>query len=245
MSNDPSEESNGLKGDQELQSRALEDLGNAPTYQSWLCDLAAPYLGDDPLELGSGNGDYAAYWLEHGLARITLTEIDPPRRRQLEARFADDDRVHLGQLDLAAPVEATHSSMVSFNVLEHIEDDVSALAAARSVVRPGGYVVHFVPAFPALMSRFDRDIGHFRRYRRHGLAAAAESAGLELERVHYVNMPGFVAWFVMMRLLGKRPAPGPMLWLWDRMVIRLERRLEQVVKAPFGQSLLLVARVPV
>jgi hypothetical protein len=133
---------------------------------------------------------------------------------------------------------------VSFNVLEHIPDDMAALRAARSVVRPGGYVVHFVPAFPALMSQFDRDIGHFRRYRLGTFVRMAHAAGLQVERAHYVNMPGFFAWFIMMRLLRRRPSPGPLLWLWDRIVIRVEQRLERLVRAPFGQSLLLVARVP-
>jgi SAM-dependent methyltransferase len=234
----------GLAGDQTLQTAALEDLGAAPVYQSWLCDLASEHLGDDPVELGSGNGDYAARWLEAGLERITLTEIDPSRRAALERRFSGDARVTIGAVDLAAPHHAGHSCLVSFNVLEHIRDDLSALTVAHSIVRPGGYVVHFVPAFPIAMSRFDRDIGHYRRYRRKRLVAMTREAGLELEQAHYVNMPGLVAWFVMMRLLRRRPAPGPLLWFWDRIVIRTERRLEAVVRAPFGQSVLLVARVP-
>lgn len=245
MSGDPSSTPNtGLAGDQALQSEALEDLGAAPTYQEWLCELAFPYLGDDPLELGSGIGDYAARWLDQGIPRITLTEIDASRRSSLVERFADDARVTIGSLDLADPHRAGHSCLVSFNVLEHIRDDMSTLTAAHSVVRAGGYVVHFVPAFPALMSQFDRDIGHFRRYRLKRLVRMAHDAGLEIERAHYVNMAGFFAWFVMMRLLRGRPSPGPLLWVWDRIIIRGERRLERVARAPFGQSLLLVARVP-
>jgi hypothetical protein len=234
----------GLAGDTALQTQALEDLGAAPVYQSWLCQLAMPYLGDDPIELGSGNGDYAAQWLAHGLERITLTEVDPSRRAMLDTRFAEDTRVTVGALDLASPARAAHSCLVSFNVLEHIRDDVTALTVAHSVVRAGGFVVHFVPAFPIAMSQFDRDIGHYRRYRRKRLVAMVQEAGLELVKVHHVNMPGFVAWFVMMRLLRRRPSPGPLLWVWDRIVIRAERRLERVVQPPFGQSLLLVARVP-
>lgn len=246
MSNDPSIETNeqGLRGDMELQTQALEDLGGAPNYQSWLCSLARPYLGDDPVELGSGNGDYAAQWLEEGVEKITLTEIDPGRHAILRERFADDSRVTLGAVDIHAPKPASHSAIVSFNVLEHVQDDVAALAAARTVVRPGGYVVHFVPAFPFAMSAFDRELGHFRRYRVAEMREKAERAGLIVEDVRYVNMPGLFAWFVMMRLLGKRPSPGPMLRLWDSGVIRVERLLERVVRVPFGQSVLLVARTP-
>lgn len=246
MSKDPNLETNevGLAGDMELQTQVLEDLADAPNYQRWLCSLAAPYLGDDPLELGSGTGDYAQEWLDGGLSRLTVTEIDPSRHAILTDRFSSDGRVQMGEVDIHSPRPAEHSSMVSFNVLEHIEDDVAALASARAVVRPGGYVVHFVPAFPFAMSRFDREIGHFRRYRTKVMRKKAEAAGLIVEDVRYVNMPGLIAWFVMMRLLRGRPSPGPMLTLWDSVVIRFERWLERQVRVPFGQSVLLVARTP-
>ena len=39
-----------------LQDEVLEDLAEAVNYRRWLVDLALPYLGDDPLEVGSGIG---------------------------------------------------------------------------------------------------------------------------------------------------------------------------------------------
>ena len=159
-------------------------------------------------------------------------------------RFREDPRVVIGEVDLAAVRPAAHSAMVSFNVLEHVEDDAAVLAAAHALVRPGGHVVHLVPAFPALMSRFDREIGHFRRYRRTCLARAAADAGLEVVECHYLNAPGLLAWFVMMRLLRGRPRDGLALRLWDRLVIPLARASESRSRAPFGQSVVLIARVP-
>jgi hypothetical protein len=47
----------------DVQSRVLEDLSKAVNYRRWLAGLAAPYLGDDPIEIGAGNGDYAVEWL--------------------------------------------------------------------------------------------------------------------------------------------------------------------------------------
>ena len=52
----------------------LESLASAQNYIAWLASLARPYLGDDPLEVGAGAGDYAAAWLAGGLQRITLSE---------------------------------------------------------------------------------------------------------------------------------------------------------------------------
>jgi SAM-dependent methyltransferase len=234
-----------LSGDSRVQTEILENLAGAPRYQAWLASLAEPLLGDDPIELGSGTGDYAALWLERGLTHITLTEVDPHRRSLLLKRFAGEPRVTVGRLNLASPARAQHSAMVSFNVLEHIRDDDAALRCATRVVRPGGYVFHLVPAFPIAMSDFDRKIGHFRRYRRKELAAAAIRAGLIVDDVRYINVPGLIAWFIMMRLLRGQPKDGPALRFWDRCVVPVARWAETRARAPFGQSVVLIARVPV
>ena len=93
-------------------------------------------------------------------------------------------------------------------MLEHIEDDRGALRGAASLVRPGGRVVVFVPAFPFAAGRFDRAIGHHRRYTKATLTAAYEEAGLEVETMRYVNAPGLPAWFVSVAFWAASRATG-------------------------------------
>jgi SAM-dependent methyltransferase len=224
-----------------LQSEVLEDLRGARHYRSWLVRLVAPYLGDDPIEIGSGLGDYAAE-LAAGRGRYTATEADPQRLAMLADRFAGHPVVRVRQLRLPAPETAAHSAVVMLNVLEHIEADVVALRSAAALVRPGGAVVVLVPAFPAAMSRFDRLIGHHRRYTRHGLAAALTSAGLRVQRLRYVNSLGLLAWFLLMRCARMVPRDGPALRWYDATVIRALAQLERRLRPPFGQSVLAVAR---
>lgn len=231
-------------GDTGLQSRVLEETSSARNYREWLCDLALPYLGDDPLELGSGLGDYAQTWLDRGVPRMTLSEVDPSRLDVLRARFREDRRVEVITFDASNAPTRSHSSYVAFNVFEHIADDVAALRSAHRLVRPGGRVIVFVPAFPIAMSKFDREIGHQRRYTRRGLGDAFREAGLQVESVRFVNAPGLLAWFVGMRILGMRPGEGIILRVWDRLVVPAARVVESRARPPFGQSLLAVARVP-
>ena len=231
-------------GDSAAQSTVLENLvGSAPNYQSWLVSMAVPYLGDDPIELGSGLGDYAGSWLAQGQPRITVTEADESRLGMLTARFRDDPRVTVRRINLDEPGTGGYSSLVSYNVLEHIPDDVAALAAARCLVRPGGYVFSFVPAFPVAMSDFDRRIGHFRRYRIATIGRAMTSAGLQPVSLRYVNAPGLLAWIVGMRLLRMNPADSALMKVWDACVVPAVRAIEQRVRMPFGQSIVAVGRV--
>lgn len=242
------DQSSPVLGDSILQSQTLENVASAVNYHAWLTDLAKPYLGDNPLELGSGLGDYAQRWLDLGVPRMTVTDLDPVRLATLSDRYSAEPRVTVRRLDVVdEPVTVSDSgrfsSMVGFNVLEHIPRDVDALCAARQLVRPGGAVVMFVPAFPFAMSRFDIAVGHVRRYTQRSLLRTYVAAGLSVEDVRYVNMPGLAAWTIGMKWLRMTPGDGPMLTVWDSAIIPITRMLESRLRAPFGQSVLAVGRV--
>jgi SAM-dependent methyltransferase len=233
-----------VTGDSVLQSFTLESLASAVNYHRWLTDLVEPYLGDAPVELGSGLGDYAQTWSAAPGRTVTVTDADPARAEHLSRRFASHPQVQVRSLDITHPYPGEHSCLVAVNVLEHIDDDTGALRAAHSLVRPGGSVVMFVPAFGFAMSRFDRAVGHVRRYTTRSLRTTFTAAGLDVERIHYVNAPGLAAWFVGMRLLRMTPHDGPTVRLWDRIVVPAARAVESRVRPPFGQSVFAVARVP-
>jgi hypothetical protein len=105
--------------------------------------------------VGAGAGDYAAAWLAGGLQRITLSELDPHLLGELRSRFEGDERVTVRELDVAEASEGSHSAVVAFNALEHIDDHVDARRSAQKPVRPGGAIVMLVPAFEFAMSRFE------------------------------------------------------------------------------------------
>ena len=142
------------------------------------------------------------------------------------------------------PPAGDYSAMVAFNVLEHIPDDVAALRAAHRLVRPGGAVVMFAPAFGFAMSKFDRAVGHVRRYTVGSMIDAMGQAGLSVEQAKYVNIPGLAAWFVGMRAPADDAERRPDSTTWDTQVIPRTRRWEAEHKAPFGQSVFAVGRVP-
>ena len=226
-----------------MQLRVLEELEGAERYNRWLAELILPYLGDDPIEAGSGRGTNASILLGLGASRLTVSEVDPAALAELEQRFGRDPRVVVETVDLDDAPSASHSAIVALNVLEHIEDDRRALRNAASLVRPGGRVVVLVPAFPFAAGNFDHALGHHRRYTKSTLRSAYEDAELSPEMIRYVNAPGLVAWFLWVRVLRAQPREGVLLQLWDRGVIPLAQQIESRWAPPFGQSVLAVGRV--
>jgi hypothetical protein len=129
-------------------------------------------------------------------------------------------------------------------VLEHIDDDATALKELYAGLEPGGRLILWVPAFSSLYSDFDRRIGHYRRYRLDGLTHLLADAGFELVDARYVNTVGAVAWWLLARQLGRTPTARPGVRVFDRTVVPILRRVESGRRPPFGQSIFCVAGRP-
>ena len=78
---------------------------------------------------------------------MTVSEPTAARVAVLEDRFRKNPRVHTRVIDFNDPPDAEYSAAYAVNVLEHVADDTAALAGAAKLVRRGGKVVVFVPAF--------------------------------------------------------------------------------------------------
>ncbi|MFC7529135.1 class I SAM-dependent methyltransferase [Actinoplanes sp. GCM10030250] len=233
-----------ITGDQRIQSEVLEGLATAVNHRRWFVELALPYLGDNPIEIGSGLGDYAVEWSEH-LPRFTATEADPDRLVLLKERMADHPNIDVKQMLLPSPeANGEYSAAVSYNVLEHIEDHVGALSSMKDLVRPGGRVIIIVPAFMFAMSQVDIATGHIRRYTKKTLSAAFIEAGLEIEKIHYANALGLIGYYGATSIFKLAPKEGPMVKVYDSLVLPVTKAAERVVKPPFGQSVFCVARTP-
>lgn len=145
------------------------------------------------LDVGSGLGDL----LEDAADRWPAAELlglEPSavgvRRAQAKvphARFVCGDVTADAEVPDDLERWATHA--VCSEVLEHVDDDVALLAAARRLMAPGGRLVVTVPG--GRMSAFDHHIGHRRHYTARSLAGALDAAGYVVETTTGAGFPFF------------------------------------------------------
>ncbi len=211
----------------------------ANNYLSWLEELCLPHLGKNCLELGSGYGDLTERLADH--SHVEASDISAKWLAVLEDRFKDRGNVTVRRID-AADFEATDQfdTIVMMNVLEHIRDDGAALSSLKDALLPGGRLVIYVPAFMWLYSSFDRQIGHYRRYRKGPLRELLQARGFRVVDARYVNSVGALGWFLYCRLLGRKSSDQITVSACDRVVVPLVRSIERRVPPPFGLSLLMV-----
>jgi SAM-dependent methyltransferase len=161
--------------------------------------VVRPLAGTRILDIGCGTGFVAAA-LER--AGMDVWGIDMHRTALMHARsrvrgplFSNDATTlpFFPDFDLAS----------LFDVIEHLDDDVSAIRQAATVLRANGYVVVTVPAGPQLWTKYDEVIGHKRRYDRRGLAEVLRNAGLETVYIGYFSCLPLVA-----QVIQRWIAPG-------------------------------------
>lgn len=225
--------------------RSLEGAGShQPRYRRYQYDLIAPHCGRSVLEVGAGLGEFASQF--RSLQRLVLTDVDPGAVEVMSRTFADRPEVEVRQFDVDARLELGKpvESVVAINVLEHIEDDAGALRSLADLVEPGGSIVLWVPGYQQLYGDFDRKVGHVRRYTPATLSDAVRRAGLGVELVKPVNLLGGIAWWLAVRKGGAGTPNPKLVAVYDRYVVPVTRAIERVVRPPFGQSVLCVARKP-
>jgi 2-polyprenyl-3-methyl-5-hydroxy-6-metoxy-1,4-benzoquinol methylase len=127
-------------------------------------------------------------------------------------------------------------------VVEHIENDKTAMEILYSLVKPGGVLVLTVPAFNLLFSEFDRKEGHFRRYSKKQISSLIEHAGFRIEQCRYWNVMGFLGWFFFIKILNlnlKKSSNSVFSTIMGKFL-----KLERKTKFPLGQTIIVKARKP-
>lgn len=225
--------------------RTLQIMEGAGNYNLWLFQQCKPHLGSRILETGAGVGNITKFLL--GAEWVVATDTIPFYLETLKQQHQHHDNVVVQELNLLDEglakligQEQRVDTVLSMNVLEHIEDHEMALRSMNSVLSPNGKLVLLVPAHQTNFSPMDTHLGHFRRYDKKQLTALLEKAGFEIESSRYLNLLGALGWFFNGRILRRKLLPSRQLRIFDWLIALL--KVESWGEPPFGLSLLMVAK---
>jgi SAM-dependent methyltransferase len=238
-----------------FQYAAVEDkhwwfVGRREILNRVICQLKLPENAKI-LEAGCGTGGNLRMLSRHG--QVAAMELD-----EIACQFANQRQVtevRLGSLPHRIPFTDEYDLIVAFDVIEHLDDDNSALLALRSHLKPGGYLVITVPAYKFLWSHHDDINHHKRRYRLQGLISVVRKANFTLRYGSYFNtllfplVAGVRLLQKLLRIENKSNGSSSDLALPSQPINQFlsilfasERHFMGKIRLPFGVSALIVAQ---
>lgn len=230
----------------------LETIAAAHRFNRWMYETVAAHLiPGNVLEVGSGIGNISREFLNAGY-HLTVSDIRENYCGYLEENLSHytnlDDII---KLDLVHPefdtVYASHlgkyDNLYALNVVEHIEDDVLALANCKKLLRPGGRIVILVPAYQTLYNTFDENLFHFRRYTRKTLSEVFRKNNFSILQSFHFNFIGILGWFFSGNILKKKTIPSGQMDIYNRLV-PVFRLIDRIVLRQIGLSVIVTGEKP-
>lgn len=220
-------------------------FGRALHWKRYLQRTLDPWIGGRVLEVGAGIGETSRALASDRCVSWCCLEPDPDLGAALEASLADRP--------LQAPVETIRGTLADLDpnrffdtilyvdVLEHIADDAEELARAASHLAAGGRLIVVAPAHAFLFSPFDAAIGHYRRYSRRTLRAAAPP-DLDEERVFYLDAAGCLASAANRFLLRQSMPTARQVRIWDSILVPASERIDPLLRHRLGKTVVGVWR---
>jgi len=191
----------------------------------------------DVLEFGAGIGTLAVLWEKATGIKPECLEIDPKQQSIIRERGFN---CH----DTIGAIKKTFDVIYTSNVLEHIDDDISALKQLHSKLKAGGVLIIYVPAFKMLYSEFDEKIGHYRRYERRSLLKKLNQSGFVVDSSCYSDSIGFFAWlYLKIKGYSKKGSSADSMKFYDKFIFPLSEIFDDLgFKYLFGKNILVYAK---
>lgn len=142
------------------------------------------------LDIGCGAGDLCATLHNMG---YRVKGIDSSEKAIQLCQELHKDICETGIINFVCEsiydVDDTFDTIFMFEVLEHIEDDRSALSRVHELLKPSGQILLSVPAHESSFGPSDVFAGHYRRYDRATLVSLLEESRFGVETIWSYGVP--------------------------------------------------------
>lgn len=224
----------------------LQSISKAKAFNEWMYHTIHPFLKGNILELGSGIGNISDY-LIRDFSNVSLSDYNLDYCATLKAKYHLNRNLKaILSIDLQDPdfrknnahLKESFDSIILLNVIEHLQDDEHCIDYCHFLLKEGGNLIVLAPAYSFLYSKFDKEIGHYRRYTTQSLSGLIQKSFKILHK-QYFNFLGMAGWLFFNKMLGRRKLSQSNMATFDKLV-PVAKLLDNLVSNRTGVSTIVI-----
>jgi len=223
------------------QGQELALFEKAINWKKYFSGLIQPHITGRVLECGAGIGSTCKV-LNDGIAKEwILLEPDKEMAALLKMKIKNNELpnncIVIENTIAFFGNSPQFDTIIYIDVLEHIENDKDEITKAASLLNQNGNLIILSPAFPSLYSKFDKAIGHYRRYTKKQIESLTPTL-LKKKFVRYIDSLGFFLSLANKFMLKQSYPTVKQISFWDKYFVQTSKILDKVFSYSFGKSIL-------
>ncbi len=217
--------------------KELEIFDKAVLWRKYIYFLVKKYIKNDLLEVGAGIGSFTENY-KNNLKNITLTELDKQNIKRLKKRFKGS-KIKI-KAELTSKLNGKFNSILYMNVLEHIKNDKKEINISLSKLNKKGYLIILVPAHNELYTKFDKEIGHFRRYKVN-FFKKLKFKDAKIVKLQYLDCLGYFLYYLNKIFYKNEIYPSKTkIFIWDKFFTPFTFFFDRFLNYKFGKNVLCI-----
>ena len=208
-------------------------------WRKYIYFLVRKYLKNGLLEVGAGIGSFTKNY-KNNFTNISLTELDKKNIKRLKKRFKNSKIKILSKF--TSEIGKKFNTILYMNVLEHIKNDKKEINISLSKLNKKGYLVILVPAHNELYTKFDKEIGHFRRYKIN-FFKKLKLKNSKIIKLQYLDCLGYFLYYLNKMFYKDEVYPSESkIFIWDKFFTPLTFFLDKFLNYKFGKNILCIIK---
>ena len=218
--------------------KELEIFDTAKVFQKYVYFLIKKYFKNKIFEVGAGIGSFTRNYND-SYKEIYLSDLDKNNYLVLKKKFSKKKNIKINNQKINQ-INKKFNTIIYLNVLEHIKKDKREINLAISKLNSGGHLIILVPAHQKLYSKFDKAIGHCKRYNIN-FFKNNKFKNAKVEKLIYLDMVGYFLYFCNKIFFKEEIYPSKIkVFLWDKFFSPITIVLDFITNYKYGKNIICV-----
>ncbi len=216
----------------------LENFNHASFWRKYTLSKVRCFIKNkNVLEVGSGIGSFSEILLKY-VDQLTLVEPDEDYTKLLEKKFKNNSKIkkiHNGTVSKIT--DEKFDVIIHFQVLEHIKEDNKEILKNLELLKNDGHLIICVPSFMSLYSKFDKSVGHHKRYIKEDFYKFDLKKN-QIIKMMYIDSSGYIIYKLFKFFLNSEYPNKYMIIIWDKIFIPISIILDWILNYKIGKNLI-------